>query len=101
MLFINYIDIYYIKTESSELSFQELLKKIKKRVCIRCVLDNNLKICSQCKEPKENHEFTEINPLLKWNAKTFTKAEPTNAYGEIKFPSCYLKKAKVIFPRLF
>ena len=52
-------------------------------------------LCNGCKEP-ENNGIHEESSNETWNCHDCTKVIQTNAFGELKFPGAYSKKAKVI-----
>lgn len=58
---------------------------------------HRLETCSGCKEVFENKFHEERDVHSEWSVKNCTKLITTDAYGEIRFPSSYNKKAKVIF----
>ena len=55
-------------------------------------------LCTGCREREGNgiHKFTAAGSDEDWNWETCTETVPTNAFGELKFPGSYSKRAKVI-----
>jgi hypothetical protein len=52
-------------------------------------------LCTGCL--KEESAHTEIGSLPKWNYKSCTVLEPTDAYGVLTFPGSHTKNANVSY----